>query len=44
MCAHTVVVAELCGKLPDFMAYFKKTKKVPSLSQFAEATMSKGKG
>ena len=44
VCAHTVAVAELCGKLPEFVARFKKTKKVLSLSQFAECTMPKGKG
>lgn len=44
MCSHTVAVAELCGKLPEFIACFKKTKKAPSLTQFAEATMPKGKG
>ena len=44
VCAHTVAVAELSGKLPDFVASFKKAKKAPSLSLFAEATMPKGKG
>ena len=37
MCAHTM------AELPDFRACFKKAKKVLSLSQFAEATMPKGK-
>ena len=44
VCAHTVAVAELCGKLQEFIACFKKTKKSPSLTQFAEATMPRGKG
>ena len=44
VCAHTVAVAKLCGKLQEFMACSKKTKKSPSLTQFAEATMPRGKG
>ena len=41
VCAHTVALAKLSGKLPDFVASFKKVKKSPSLSLFAEATMPK---
>lgn len=41
ICAHTVSVAELCGQLPEFIAC---SKRVPSLTEFAEAMMPKGKG
>ena len=41
VCAHTVAVAELCGKLSEFVA---QTKTVPSLSHFAECTCLKERG
>ena len=44
ICAHSVAVAELCGKLSEVVAWFKKAKKAPNLTQFAEATMPKGRG
>lgn len=44
ICSHSVAVAELCGKLPEFVACCKKNKKGPSLAKFAEATMPKGRG
>ena len=44
VCAHSVAVAELCGKLLEFVACFMKTKKAPSLTRFAEVTMPKGRG
>jgi len=44
ICAHSVAVAELSSKLPKFVAWFKRTKKCPNLSKFAEATMPKGRG
>jgi len=44
ICAHSVAVAELSSKLPEFVAWFKRTKKCPNLSKFAEATMPKGRG
>ena len=44
VCAHSVAVAELCGKLPEFVACFMKTKKAPSLTRFAEVTMPKERG
>ena len=31
-------------KLPQFIEWFKKSKKVPNLSKFAETTMPKGRG
>ena len=44
ICSHCVVVAEMSTKLPQFVEWFKKSKKVPNLSKFAETTMSKGRG
>ena len=44
ICAHSVAAAELCSKLPEFVAWFKKANKCPNLSKFAEATMPKGRG
>ena len=34
----------MCGKLPEFVAWYKKSRKVPNLTKFAEATMPKGRG
>ena len=44
ICAHCVAAAETCNKLSEFIAWYKKSKKAPSLSKFAEATMPKGRG
>lgn len=44
ICAHSVAVAELCHKLPEFVEQFKKSKKPPSLTKFADVTMPKGRG
>ena len=44
ICAHSVAVAELSGKLPVFIERIKKCNKRPSISKFAEATMPKGRG
>lgn len=33
ICAHSVAVAELCKKLSEFIAYFKKVKKTPNLTK-----------
>lgn len=44
ICSHSVAVAELCGKLPQQVSAFKQTKKAPSLTQFAAATIPRGRG
>ncbi len=44
ICAHSVAVAELCKKLSVFIESFKKAKKAPSLTKFAQATMPRGRG
>lgn len=44
ICAHSVAVANLCSKLPEFVAWFKKSKKTPNLTSLAKATMPKGRG
>ena len=44
ICAHSVAVAEMSGKLPVFVERIKKHNKTPSISNFAEATMPKGRG
>ena len=44
ICAHSVAVADLCKKLPEFIEKFKKIKQTPNLTKFAEATMPKGRG
>ncbi len=41
---HSVAAAEIPNKLPGFVVWYKKSKKIPSLSKFAEAIMSKGRG
>ena len=43
ICAHSVAVANLCSKLPEFIAWLKKPKKTPNLMNMAEATMPKGR-
>ena len=44
ICAHSVAVANLCSKLPEFIAWLKKSKKTPNLTNMAETTMPKGRG
>lgn len=44
ICAHSVAVASLCGKLSEFVTWFKKIKRAPSLTKYAQATAPKGKG
>ena len=44
ICAHSVAVAEMSGKLSVFIERIKKRNKTPSISKFAEATMPKGRG
>ena len=44
ICSHSVAVAEHCGKLPEFISWYKKLKHTPNVSKFAEATMPKGRG
>ena len=44
ICAHSVAVANHCSKLPEFIAWFRKAKKSPNITSFADATMPKGRG
>ena len=44
ICAHSVAVASLCGKLSKFISWLKRTKKTPNLTKFAQSTMPKGRG
>ena len=44
ICSHSVAVAELCGKLQEFVTCCKKTMKAPNLTRFADATMPRGRG
>ena len=44
ICAHCVAAAETCNKLSEFIAWYKKSKKAPSLSKFAEATTAPATG
>ena len=44
ICSHSVAVAEICGKLTDFITWYKKLKHTPNVSKFAQATMPKGRG
>jgi hypothetical protein len=44
VCAHSVAVAEQNNKLPEYIEKLKKNKKIPNISQLANATMPKGKG
>ena len=44
ICSHSVAVAELSGQLPEFVAYYKRNKRIPSLTKMAVATMPKGRG
>ena len=44
ICSHTVAVANACGRLANFIAWFKKNKRAPSISRFAQATMPRGRG
>lgn len=43
ICAHSVAVAEFCHKLPEFVEKFRKSKKSPNLTKFADATMPRGR-
>ena len=44
ICAHSVAVASLYGKLSEFVSWFKKIKRAPSLTKYAQPTAPKGKG
>ena len=44
ICSHSVAVANLCGKLSEFVSWYKKNKRAPSLTKYAQATAPKGKG
>lgn len=44
ICSHSVAVAEVSCKLSEFVDWYKKSKKIPNLTKFAEATMPKGRG
>ena len=44
ICSHSVAVAEMCKKLPEYVDKFKKSKKAPNISKFVQATMPKGRG
>ena len=44
ICSHCVAVGEMCNKLVQVVNSFKKVKKAPNLTKFAEATMPKGRG
>ncbi len=41
ICSHTVASAE---SLPEFIEWYKKSKRSPNLSKFVDATMPKGRG
>ena len=44
ICSHSVAAAEISNKLHEFIEWYKRSKKTPNLSKFAEATMPKGRG
>lgn len=44
ICAHSVAVTEMNGKLSDYIEKVKKKKKTPKITKLAEATMPKGRG
>ena len=44
VCSHAVAVAEVNGKLPQFVDWFRKTKKLPNLSKLAMKDIPKESG
>ena len=44
ICSHSVVVAEVNHKLPQFVFWYRKSKKLLSLSKLAMTDMPKGRG
>jgi hypothetical protein len=44
ICSHSVAVAEMSGKLAEYIEKFKKNNKTPNITKFAETTMPKGRG
>ena len=44
ICAHSVAVTEMNGKLSDNIEKVKKKKKTPNITKLAEATIPKGRG
>ena len=44
ICSHSVSVPELNKKLPDFIQWFRKLKKLPSLTPLTMGNVSKGCG
>ncbi len=44
ICAHSVAVAEINGKLPDYIEKVRKKKQTPNITKLAKSTMPKGRG
>ena len=44
ICSHVVAVAELNSKLGQFIEWYRKANKIPSLSKLATSDMPKGRG
>ena len=44
ICAHTVAVAEVNQKLPEFVTWYRQAKKLPSISKLAMSDMPRGRG
>ena len=44
ICSHVVAVAEVNGKLKQFIELYRKAKKMPSLTKLATSDMPKGRG
>ena len=44
ICSHVVAVAEVNGKLKQFIEWYRKAKKMPSLTKLATSDMPKGRG
>ena len=43
-CSHTVAVAQINCKLPQFVTFLKKKKKAPNITQLVTSNMPRGRG
>ncbi len=44
ICSHSIAVAEINGKLSEFVAFVQKKKKRPNITKLTTASMPKGRG
>lgn len=44
ICSHTIAVAQVNGKLPQFISYLRKKKVTPNITKLVTSNMPRGRG